>query len=150
MPVGMLLEGKFSSLYANRITAATQDSMQKISGRPFLATGAKDAKIIVVADANIVLNEVEEQRGPLPMGYSKDVEYTFANQDFFQNCVEYLTDPAGILESRAKDFTLRLLDAKKVENDRSLWQMINIGAPILLVILFGVFYQAIRKRKYQI
>jgi ABC-2 type transport system permease protein len=125
------------------------DSVQKTSGRPYLATGAKEGKIIVVADGDIVLNEVE-QTGPLPMGFSKDVEYTFANQDFFQNCVEYLTDSAGILESRSKDFTLRLLDAKKVEDQKSLWQMINIGAPILLVIIFGLIYQALRKRKYQL
>jgi gliding-associated putative ABC transporter substrate-binding component GldG len=149
LPVGMLLEGKFSSLFANRLSAANVDSMQRISGRPYLAAGAKEGKIIVVADGDIVLNEVE-QTGPLPMGFSKDVEYTFANQDFFQNCVEYLTDSAGILESRSKDFTLRLLDAKKVDDQRSLWQMINIGAPILLVIIFGLIYQALRKRKYQL
>lgn len=149
VPTGMLLEGKFSSLYANRLSPANKDSIQKISGRPFLASGNREAKIIVVADGDIVLNEVE-QRGPLPMGYSKDVNYTFANQDFFQNCVEYLTDSAGILESRSKDFTLRLLDAKKVEDNRTLWQMINIGLPILLVLLFGLIYQAVRRKKYQV
>lgn len=150
MPVGMLLEGKFSSLYGNRLSPERKDSLQKISGLPFLSGGALESKIIVVADGDIVLNEVEQQRGPLPMGYSKDINYAFANQDFFQNCVEYLTDPAGILESRAKDFTLRLLDAKKVADKRSLWQLINIGAPILVVILFGLIYQALRKKKYQI
>ena len=149
LPVSMLLEGKFSSLFANRLSAADQENLQKISGRPFLATASKESKIIVVSDGDIVLNDVE-QRGPLPMGYSKDINYSFANQDFLQNCVEYLTDPAGILESRSKDFTLRLLDAKKVEENRSLWRMINIGAPILLVILFGLIYQAVRKRKYQL
>lgn len=149
LPVGMLLEGKFSSLYANRLSAATRDSIQQVSGLPYLPAGGRDSKIIIVADGDIVLNEVEEQRGPLPMGFSKDINYSFANQDFFQNCVEYLTDPAGILESRAKDFTLRLLDAKKVADKRSLWQMINIGAPILVVILFGIAYQALRKKKFQ-
>lgn len=149
LPVGMLLEGKFSSLYANRLSAAAQDSIQKVSERPYLASGAKEGKIIVVADGDIVLNEVA-QSGPLPMGFSKDVEYNFANQDFFQNCIEYLTDSAGILDSRSKDFTLRLLDAKKVEEQKSLWQLINIGFPIFLVIIFGLVYQALRKRKYQL
>jgi ABC-2 type transport system permease protein len=150
LPVGILLEGKFSSLYANRLSAANQDSLRKISGRPYLASGAKDAKIIVVADGDMVLNDVDERRGPLPMGYSKDIEYTFANQDFFQNCVEYLTDPVGILESRSKDFTLRLLDAKKVQEQRNIWQMGNIAAPIVLVILFGLIYQFLRRKKYQL
>ena len=146
----MLLEGKFSSLFANRLSQASRDSLQKISGVPFLPSGNMDSKIIVVADGDIVFNEFGQQRGPLPMGFSKDINYAFANQDFFQNCVEYLTDPAGILESRAKDFTLRLLDAKKVEDNRSMWQLINIGAPILVVILFGLGYHVMRKRKYQV
>lgn len=150
LPVAMLLEGKFNSLFANRLTAARKDSLQQVTGRPFLASGATEAKIIVVADGDIVLNEVDQQRGPLPVGFSKDINYRFANQEFFQNCVEYLTDSAGILEARAKDFTLRLLDARKVEEDRNLWQMINIGAPIAAVILFGAIYQALRRKKYQV
>ena len=41
------------------------------------------------------------------------------------------------------------LDPKKVEEDRSFWQFINIVAPILLVIAGGYIYQFRRKRKYQ-
>lgn len=149
LPVGMLLEGKFSSLYANRLSSATQDSLQKISGRPFLASGVSEAKIIVIADGDIALNEVGSQ-GPIRLGFNKDINYTFSNLDFLQNCVEYLTDSVGIMESRTKDITLRLLDAKKVEEERSLVQMTNIAVPIVLVILFGLIYHVLRKRKYQV
>jgi ABC-2 type transport system permease protein len=58
-------------------------------------------------------------------------------------------NPSGILETRAKDYTLRLLDPAKVETDRSFWQFINIGLPLILVVLGGLGYQALRRRKYQ-
>jgi hypothetical protein len=94
------------------------------------------------------MNEVTEQ-GPLALGFSRDNNnYTFANQDFVDNAVEYLVNPSGILETRAKDFTLRLLDTAKVEKDRPFWQFINLGLPLILVILGGYIYQAVRRHKY--
>jgi len=83
------------------------------------------------------------------MGLNKDNNYTFANEDFIQNCVEYLVNPSRILETRSKDYTLRLLDPAKVEESRPFWQFINIVLPLLLVIAGGYLYQVVRKRKYQ-
>ncbi|MBS1935847.1 MAG: gliding motility-associated ABC transporter substrate-binding protein GldG, partial [Bacteroidetes bacterium] len=148
IPAAVLLEGKFNSLFANRISSGMIDTLANVYKQPFLAKAEKESKIIVCSDAEIVMNEVT-QRGPMPMGYNKDIDYTFANQDFAQNCLDYLVDPSGILETRSKDFTLRLLDPQKVEDGRSFWQFINIVLPIALVILFGFIYQALRKRKYQ-
>lgn len=148
IPVAVLLEGKFSSLYANRISSAMTDTLANIYKQPFLPAAEKESKIIICAGAEIVMNDVT-QRGPAPMGYNKDINYTFANQDFLQNCLDYLTSSSGILETRSKDFTLRLLDPKKVEDNRSFWQFINVVLPLLLVIVAGFIFQWIRKRKYQ-
>jgi hypothetical protein len=54
----------------------------------------------------------------------------------------------GLFAARNKDFTLRLLDKKKVEDQRITWQFINIVAPIALILLFGVVYQWMRKQRY--
>lgn len=149
IPVAYLLEGKFRSLYEGRINTAVADSLANIYKQPFLASAGKPARVIVIADADIVMNEtVQQGQRPLPMGYSKDINYRFANQDFIENCIEYMVSPSGILETRAKDFTLRLLDPAKVESDRTFWQFICIGLPILIVILGGYIYQFLRKRKY--
>ena len=83
------------------------------------------------------------------MGYNQFTKQQFANRDFILNCLEYLTDPSGILETRSKDLTLRLLDPKKIEENKTTWQAVNIGLPVLLVILAAGLFQAIRKRKYQ-
>jgi ABC-2 type transport system permease protein len=147
IPAAVLLEGKFNSLYTNRISSGMVDTLANIYKDPFLASAQKESKIIVCGSAEIVINDVT-QRGPTPMGYNKDINYTFANQDFIQNCIDYVTSSSGILETRSKDFTLRLLDPKKVEDSRSFWQLINIVLPLLLVIVAGFIFQFIRKRKY--
>jgi ABC-2 type transport system permease protein len=149
IPVAMLLEGKFRSLYANRVSAVVADSLSTFYHLPFLAEAKVPSRVIVCADADIVMNEVTE-RGPLPMGFNKDINYTFANRDFIENCVEYLVNPSGILETRAKDYTLRLLDPARVEKDRPFWQFINIGLPLILVVLGGYIYQLLRKRRYEL
>jgi gliding-associated putative ABC transporter substrate-binding component GldG len=147
IPVAVLLEGKFSSLYSNRTSDAMKDSLDRIYHQPFLKSGEKTARIIVCADADVAMNELSE-RGPLPLGFSKDINYTFANMDFLENCLDYCVNPSGILEARSKDYTLRLLDPEKTEADRTFWQFVNIICPLLVILLCGVIFQFLRKRKY--
>ena len=149
IPVAVLLEGRFSSLFTNRLSRAMMDTLAGIYKQPFRAAPAQDNKMIVIADGDIASNVVTQKEGPLPMGYNQFTNYQYANKDFILNCIEYLVNPSGILETRAKDYTLRLLDPERVANEKTQWQLINIGVPVLLVVLFGFIYQAVRKRKYQ-
>lgn len=149
IPVAVLLEGRFSSLFTNRLSRAMMDTLAGIYKQPFRAAPAQDNKMIVIADGDIASNVVTQKEGPLPMGYNQFTNYQYANKDFILNCIEYLVNPSGILETRAKDYTLRLLDPERVANEKTRWQLINIGVPVLLVVLFGFIYQALRKRKYQ-
>jgi hypothetical protein len=43
---------------------------------------------------------------------------------------------------------LRLLDTRKVAEQKTTWQLMSIALPILLIILFGIIYQQVRKHKY--
>jgi len=147
--VAVLLEGKFGSLYSNRISQQVMDSVQRVTGRPYLAQANKESKQIVVADADIVTNAISQTAGPLPMGLLPLENYRFANREFFLNSIDYLVSRNKLYESRNKDFVLRLLDKTKVEAQRGFWQLVNIVLPILLIILFGVFFQWQRKNKYQ-
>ncbi len=146
-PVAVLLEGSFQSLYANRATAAQRAALEA-AGQPF-RTGSPENKMIVIADGDIALNAVTQNEGPLPMGMNAYTKHQYANRDFIQNCIEYLVDESGILETRSKDFTLRLLDKKKLEEGKTKWQLINIVAPVLLILLFGLGFQWMRKKRYQ-
>ncbi len=145
----VLLEGKFQSLYTGRVSRSVADTLASY-GVPFLHQSLIDGKMIVVGDGDIAINSVSMRDGPMPMGYNYFTRHTFANKDFFLNAIEYLVNPSDILLTRAKDYTLRLLDPVKTKDKKNMWQIINIAAPILLVILFGLVYQQIRKRKYAV
>lgn len=147
VPVAVLLEGNFRSLYTGRIPKAYADAMQA-AGRPVKTTSGELNKMIVVADGDIATNPYSQFSGPLPMGSNVFTRYTYANKDFFLNSLEYLVNPSDILQARAKEYSLRLLDPQKVNEERSLWQFITVGLPILVIILFGLIYQRIRKHKY--
>ncbi|MEO6314169.1 MAG: gliding motility-associated ABC transporter substrate-binding protein GldG [Chitinophagaceae bacterium] len=147
VPVAVLLEGSFTSLYANRVSESIKQSL-RLAQQPFRARSETANKMIVVSDGDIALNFVSQADGPMTMGLNPYTKNKYANSEFVMNCVQYLVDKSGILETRNKDITLRLLDKKKLETDKTKWQLINIIGPLLLVILFGSFYQFLRKRKY--
>ncbi len=154
IPVAVLLEGKFQSLFSNRLSKAMHDSLQSI-GAVYMSQCISDNKMIVVADGDIVLNSVVKGNQAIPMGFNpftfgSQREFAFANKDFLQNCLDYLINSSNLSEARAKDYTLRLLDKKKVESGKSTWQLINILVPVLLILLFALGYQYVRRRKYTI
>lgn len=164
--VAVLLEGRFTSFYNNRVSKVQRDSLTA-HGLDFLGQSVAGNKMIIVGDGDMVLNDLlppAEPNGaplPLPMGWNK---YTYreyeqqtdygklfmpvANRDFLLNCVEYLVNNASIVETRNKDVVLRLLDTKKITEQKATWQFLNIGLPVLLVILAGFLFQQIRRRKY--
>ena len=148
VPVAVLLEGKFSSLYANRFSREILDSVQHLTGIAFLPTAARPSKQIILSDADIVTNVVTQTQGALPMGMQQFENYQFANREFLLNCMDYLVGDAGILETRNKDLTLRILDKNKIQEEKTIWQLINILLPILLVLLIGGIIQWLRKKKY--
>jgi gliding-associated putative ABC transporter substrate-binding component GldG len=148
IPIAVLLEGKFNSLYTNRITPDLRDKLTA-AGAPFTAQCNEVNKMIVIADGDIAQNAVTQSEGPLQMGRNPYTKYQYANTEFVMNSLEYLVDNSNILEARGKDFTLRLLDKKKLEANKLLWQAMNIALPLLLVLLAGSLYQYLRKKKYQ-
>ena len=67
IPVAVLLEGKFSSLFTNHLGTDMRDNLNKI-GEPFMAQNVADNKMIVIADGDMALNPVTQNDGPLQMG----------------------------------------------------------------------------------
>lgn len=147
IPIAVLLEGSFSSLYSNRLSKSYLDSLEKNYNQPFRSSSISN-KMVVISDADIVSNVVTQQEGPLEMGVNQFTQASYANKDFILNTIEYLVNPTGIMGTRAKDYTLRLLDPKKLESSRSNWTIINIAVPIVLVIIFGLLFQTLRRKKY--
>ena len=148
IPVAVLLEGKFSSLFANSVGNTVIDSVRRVTGLPFLKTGFKDAKQIVVSDADIVTNAVTKTTGPLPMGELPFEAFQFANKTFLLNAIDYLVNDNGLFESRNKVVVLRLLDKQKVVDQEKIWQLITNAGPVVLLLLIGLLVSFWRKKKY--
>ena len=151
VPVAVLLEGKFRSMFANRLSKEMSDTLQQ-NGISFMPQSILNNKIIVVGDGDIVLNSVVKGN-PIPMGmnvytYGTQAQVPFANKDFLQNCLDYLINENGLSDAKAKDYVVRLLDNKKTEQQKTFWQIINIVLPVLVVLLFAVVFQWLRKRKF--
>ena len=140
--LGYLLEGEFSSLYANRFLPDGVDSSgYKSKGVP--------SKLIVVADGDLARNEVSMRTGqPQMLGLDGFSGYTFANQELIMNMVAYLADEGGMINARNKQVKIRPLDKEMIKNDRLFWQLMNLVLPLTLVILFGLLKIYLRKRKF--
>lgn len=146
IPLAVLLQGNFHSLYKNQFT----DDLQKMaSAQQFTFTPKSNFnKMIVVADGDVAANDLDAQQVPLALGYDKYTRQLFANKDFLLNSVEYLLDDNNLIDARNREIKMRLLDKAKVLEDKTIWQIITVGLPLLLIALVGVFYTIQRKRKY--
>lgn len=143
LPVAYLLEGKFISLYQNRMTP---ESDQKLSFKD----RDKESKIVVVADGDLARNDTNRKGDFFGLGYDRFTGTTFANKDFLMNCISYLLDENGVILAKNKSIALRPLDAPRIQKERSLWQSINIAGPVLLILGFGLFRLYLRNRKYKL
>ena len=142
--VAVLLEGEFESVYKNRIPPQIAND----SAIGFKAKGVK-TKMIVISDGDIIRNEVQiSAKKPYPLGYDIYTQQTYGNKNFILNCVNYLCDDSGLISVRSRELTLRLLDKKKIKNERLKWQLVNTCLPLFALFLFGIIHSIIRKRKY--
>ena len=138
MPVAVLLEGSFKSMYENRIL-------------PFKDTNFKsngiENKMIVISDGDVIKNQIDKGV-PLELGFDKWTNNLYGNKDFMMNCVNYLLDDTGLINIRSKDVDLPLLDKEKVYQNYTWAQLITIGLPIVIVFVFGLLFTYLRRREY--
>ncbi|GJM32234.1 MAG: gliding motility-associated ABC transporter substrate-binding protein GldG [Saprospiraceae bacterium] len=143
----LLLEGIFPSLYENRVEGSMINTLEEL-GTPF-QTKSASSRMIVVADGDIAKNRFNAHTQAVsPLGFNEFEKFQFANKEFLINTIEYLMDEKGVIEARGKEVKLRLLDTVKAETEEVKWQLINIVLPLGFLILFGFFYNFLRKRKY--
>ncbi len=142
-PVAVLLEGEFTSLYTNRRSPLAELPV----GFQRRDKGERTA-MIVVSDGDIIRNQFDNRGQPLPLGYDRFLDETFGNADFILNAINYLNDDRGIMESRAREVRLRVLDRSRVNEHKFTLQLLNVALPVVLLLIFGFLRFYFRKRKY--
>lgn len=141
--VAMLLEGKFTSAFKHRLAPEMMDN-QMIA---FKETCDTTNSMIVIADGDIIRNDYVNGQ-PLPLGYDRYTREMYGNKEFLINCVNYLCGDEDMIPLRSREVAMRKLDSVKAEKEKSFWQIINIGVPIIIVLIMGFAIHFIRKRKY--
>jgi ABC-2 type transport system permease protein len=143
LPLAVLLEGKFSSIFTNHIPRSI-DSLTKF--KPYCD---KPNKMIVISDGDILQNVFRPQQNVFfQCGYDRDMGELFANKSFIINCMNYLLDDEGIMALRNKNVKLRLLNKSIVEQQYTKWSMINLIGPLAFLAAIGLIQFFLRRAKY--
>lgn len=139
IPLSVLLEGSFHSMFENRVLPFDQQSFQSLG---------KANKMIVISDGDLIRNQLDKNFQPVELGYDQRSGNLYDNKDFLMNCVNYLLDDSGLINIRSKDLDIPLLDRNKVSESYTATQILTIGLPIFILGLFGVIFTFLRKKKY--
>ena len=127
IPLAVLLEGEFNSVYKDRIRPI---NLKEKSDR------SKPTKMLVVADGDIIKNDIDSKNNiPLELGFDKWTSKYYDNKSFLQNALNYLLDDTEFLSLRNKKVQLAFLDKQKVAESVSSWQVKVFVYPLLLLIL---------------
>ena len=137
--LAVLLEGDFNSAYRNRVHPFKT---------PIYKANANGNKMIVIADGDVGKNQILKKE-PYDLSRDKWTNEQFGNKDFLLNAVDYLLDDIGLMELRNKSLQIPILDKQRAFRERTYWQFINLGIPVLMLLVFGIGFQWLRKRKYQ-
>jgi gliding-associated putative ABC transporter substrate-binding component GldG len=142
IPIAYLLEGKFTSLYENRMVPESSSQLNfKVADKP--------SKVIVVGDGDFVKNDTTKTGEIFGLGYDRYMRTTFANKDLIINALSYLLDENGAILARSKTIALRPLDVPRINKEKTYWQALNLGVPVFTIVLLGLLRLFLRNRKYK-
>jgi ABC-2 type transport system permease protein len=143
LPVAVLLEGQFRSAWRNRLSP--EFTSQAAMG---FKEVSPENKMIVIADGDIIRNRYMDDGAVLPLGYDYFTQTQYANKDLILNAVNYLVGDEGMMASRSRSIKLRKLNVMKIHEQRSLYQIINIVCPLVLLAAAGGVIVLVRRKKY--
>ena len=146
IPAGVLTEGKFTSVFKNRMV----QEFGIAEGTPIISE-SKETKMIFISDGGLIANKVSytgSKYTPLPLGYDKVSNITFGNKEFLVNAVHYLCDDSGLMELRSRTVQMRLLDKVKLREQKLFWQLVNVVLPVFLILAGGLIFWLLRRRRY--
>lgn len=160
-PLAVLLEGRFKSAFTNLLP----ESITKSKDYQYRDTSLKTA-MLVVADGDVAKNYYMDSvyvpemkmftKKYLRMEFDRygvrnkdgSPSFLYGNGQFVMNAIDYLAGDVNLIELRQRRITVRKLDDMRLISEKSYWQFMNIGLPVLTIILFGLVQYILRKRKY--
>ena len=142
-PIAMLLKGNFNSYFKNRIAPS-------FANHPSISfkTKSEFTNMIVISDGDICKNWFSSKNEIIPLGTDQFTKVHYDNKKFLVNCANFLLDDEELIEVRSKKIKMRLLDPKLVKGEKSFMQLLNVGLPIALILLFSFAFIFFRKMRF--
>lgn len=141
IPLAVLLEGKFTSAFKNRVKP-----LKLSEGLKHIDEG-KASKMVIISDGDVIKNQMQGNR-PLELGFDKMTNSFYGNKEFLLNTVNYLLDDSGLINIRTRQIAVPFLNPQKAAEQRTKWQALNLLAPLVLLLVFGIVFNYFRKRRY--
>ena len=140
--LGYLLEGTFTSLYANRFAPRGANQI-------FRKEKGDIAKIIIVSDGDFVRNDYSiKNKKPLPMGQDAYTEQIYANEAFLYNVLDYMLDDYGLMLSRNKQVKIRPLNKTVLIQEGTYWRWLNTLGPLVVLFVLGLAIHIFRFKRF--
>ena len=136
--LAVLLEGEFTSVYDKMVLPYKMKDFKSKS---------KPTKMVVLSDGDVIKNNVRRNR-PIKLGLDEVSGRLYGNTEFLLNTVNYLLDDTGLINIRSKEISMSYLDTDKIKDGKIKWQFINIALPLLILAVFGLSFNYLRRRKY--
>ncbi len=144
LPIAVLVEGEFESAFKG-ILPVEFDTIKQLDYK----SRSVPTRQIFVSDGDIIRNPFDKKRNqPYPAGYDIYTRTMFDNTQFIVNCVNYLCADEDLLQLRAKTFKIGGLNQEKVRGHKTLLAVLNIGLPLLLIVIMGCILILIRKKRF--
>ena len=137
--MGLLLEGQFKSLFANR-PIPRPDSGARVAQEQFLSASSPEAKprVILIGDGEFATADIFQNKiRPLPE----------ENKALMMNLIDFMSGQEILTRLRVREYHGRTLDPQKVLGHETRIRMVNIGLPLLAVVIFGVVRWYLRRRR---
>ncbi len=139
-PVAVLTEGRFQSIFQERDIPTDKYAPQPPTAR-FLPASGVESRVIWITDGELALPAEVQGRSAdyLPLD----------NLTFLMNCVDYLAGEISLTEVRSRQVELRRLNPDILHRYTLPIQIVNLGGPVLLMILLGLSLYFWRRTHYQ-
>jgi ABC-2 type transport system permease protein len=162
-----IVEGHFKSAFRNQIISPEFKNSPDVT---ILEESTAPSKILLVGDADIVTNRYDslfsqetgkwEYRSkpfdefkydaidPNIISGKQMPMFIYGNAEFLLNAVDYAMGDESVLGVRSRRITIKPLSEEKIASNVRFWQIINVGLPLILILIFGLLMAFLRKRKY--
>ncbi len=129
VPLGVALEGKFTSFYAGKEIPVDDNGEPVIAMDRLAMESPDDTRMFAMGDGRFLMDEYRPNA---------------ANINLLMNVVDWLANDTGLIELRSREVLMRPLKEQS-PTQMQVWKLFNWFLPPILVILLGLVYWQIRR-----